>query len=236
LRFFVNHPKVLDFSVGATLAPSQEVTLSYHDLSGERAIELRSGSFQVVTNVQIFITSGQSSMAKMEIDSMQLFGAPILAAQPDSILSSPPKPVRPTSSSNANSNPQPQSQHKKRPSANDNNSGSDDEPGCHGSTCGTAAAKYHLQEHKKHQRPYSKNHQASNQYASNARLNYTAPAATSQLPGHSKNLIPSAANEMENASSSVGAADRLHRNHHHKPQPGDQDHHHHHSHSRHQQL
>ncbi|CAL8117864.1 unnamed protein product [Orchesella dallaii] len=82
LRFFINHPKVLDFGVGSTLAPSQEVTLSHQDLTGERAIELRSGSFQMVTNVQIFVTSGQSKNSKIEIESLQLFGAPVLSTQP----------------------------------------------------------------------------------------------------------------------------------------------------------
>ncbi|ODM94509.1 Thioredoxin-like protein 1 [Orchesella cincta] len=105
LRFFINHPKVLDFGVGSTLAPSQEVTLSHQDLTAERAIELRSGGFQMVTNVQIFVTSGQSKNSKIEIESLQLFGAPVLSTQPltpSSFLSTAPSYIPTAERSNCN--------------------------------------------------------------------------------------------------------------------------------------
>lgn len=52
------------------------------DLTGERAIELRAGGFNLVTNLQIFIadvmstTWRPSGYHKVEVDSLKIFGAP----------------------------------------------------------------------------------------------------------------------------------------------------------------
>jgi len=239
LRFFVNHPKVLDFNVGSTLAPSQEVVLSSHDLTGDRAIELRSGSFQVVTNVQIFVTSGQTSKnPKIEIESLQLFGAPILGIQPilgvDSLIaSSKPSTARPTTCPIFNGNEKNSKPGSACPScpykssSNDNNSdlGNSDsrirlQETCQGSSCCT---KQFLQEQE--QQRVSQHHQRTPHSNPNANANYTA----AQLPGHSKYRVQDGNEDQPNNDDN----ERL-RHHHHKPQPGDKDHHHHHSHSRHE--
>lgn len=159
--------------------------MNQHDLSGERALELRSGSFQVVTNLQIFVTSGQTKNSRIEIDCINIYGAPVLAIQPllavDSMLKPPvvfPSDVPSNANNKANSN-QPDSEDVCQNNCNQNQT---ELQSCCPSDKDNLGVPFTLPHSTLHREERHSHHQPRTVSVSNGN--------TEQLPGHSKNLIP----------------------------------------------
>jgi len=77
LKIFINQPKTLDFDGAASMTPTQEITLTPEDLTGEKPVELRYVKFQNVSNLQIFIVDNQEGTDTTKIDSMVIYGLPL---------------------------------------------------------------------------------------------------------------------------------------------------------------
>jgi thiol-disulfide isomerase/thioredoxin len=76
VKFFINHPKTLDFDSALGMKAVQEITLSEMDLKGEEPVHLKFVKFQNVSNLQLFISENQTGDDVTEIEAITFYGMP----------------------------------------------------------------------------------------------------------------------------------------------------------------
>lgn len=78
LKLFINHPRTLDFDQADSMEPVQTLDLESKDLCDDNVVPVRYVKFQNVQNLQIFVKNNQGDTETTRIDTLTLYGSPII--------------------------------------------------------------------------------------------------------------------------------------------------------------